>query len=188
MIALSNLQFASCSFDCTIKIWSIEKYTQIPIAILHGHKSKISSLLYIKNQNFLISCAWDKTLRVWSLLTYQCVSVFKAERCFIIHCFDVIDDNVIAGGEEEMFVVNIKRGKIEEVYQLEKFHSVNSVMRLRDGNLLFACGTREFIIYDKKNKKFTKIETDDLHSNIIAIDKETFASGYDNIHINIWKY
>ena len=149
MIALSNLQFTSCSFDCTIKIWSIEKYTQIPIAILHGHKSKISSLLYIKNQNFLISCAWDKTLRVWSLLTYQCVSVFKAERCFIIHCFDVIDDNVIAGGEEEMFVVNIKRGKIEEVYQLEKFHSV---MRLRDGNLLFACGTREFIIYDKKKK------------------------------------
>ena len=114
MIALSNLQFASCSFDCTIKIWSIEKYTQIPIAILHGHKSKISSLLYIKNQNFLISCAWDNTLRVWSLLTYQCVSVFKAERCFIIHCFDVIDDNVIAGGEREMFVVNIKRGKIEE--------------------------------------------------------------------------
>ena len=26
------------------------------------------------------------------------------------------------------------------------------------------------------------------HSNIIAIDKETFASSYDNIHINIWKY
>ena len=36
-----------------------------------------------------------------------------------------------------------------------------------------------------RKKKFTKIETDDLHSNIIAIDKETFASSYDNIYMEI---
>ena len=70
VIALSNLQFASCSFDFTIKVWSIEKYTQIPIATLRGHKNKISSLLYIKKLNFLISGAWDKTIRLWSLVTY----------------------------------------------------------------------------------------------------------------------
>ena len=53
---------------------------------------------------------------------------------------------------------------------------------------LFGCGTRELIIYESEKKKFIKIEADELYSNLIAIDEETFASCYDNVHINIWKY
>ena len=77
VIALPNNKIASCSNDYTIKIWK----NNIPIKVLEGHSSYVTSLLYIKERDIMISGADDGTLRLWNTPTFQCVTMIEGVEC-----------------------------------------------------------------------------------------------------------
>ena len=69
VISLSNNRIASCSYDSLIKIWkSNPPYSKEPISILKGCRLIVTSILYIKKKDILISGGnYDDTIRIWSL-------------------------------------------------------------------------------------------------------------------------
>ena len=64
---INNYYFASGSFDCTIKIWAINKWKCIQTIV--GHNNNIISIISIKNNNdycnTIASCSNDKTIKIW---------------------------------------------------------------------------------------------------------------------------
>lgn len=71
--------FASCSNDCTIKIWDLE--TGNVLQTLHGHESFVYDLALLPNGD-IVSTAEDRTFRVWrngvviQAVTLPCISVW----------------------------------------------------------------------------------------------------------------
>ena len=57
-----NNNFASASFDKTIKIWDINKFEVVQT--LEGHNSNVICILY-HSSNCLISCSSDHTIKIW---------------------------------------------------------------------------------------------------------------------------
>ena len=67
LITLPNNRIASCSEDKKIKLWK----SNPPFKVLEGHNASVTSLLYIKDRDIMISGAIDCTLRLWNMSTYQ---------------------------------------------------------------------------------------------------------------------
>ena len=66
VISLPNNRIASCSWDETIKIWTLS--SDIPFKVLKGHQDKINSILYVKEKDILISGSLD---------TLFCISIYN---------------------------------------------------------------------------------------------------------------
>jgi len=60
---------ASCSKDCTIRIWDIE--SGLCKAILTGHTKPIKDIRLFRNDK-IISVSSDRTLKIWNTETYNC--------------------------------------------------------------------------------------------------------------------
>ena len=66
VISLPNNRIASCSWDETIKIWTLS--SDIPFKVLKGHQDRINSILYVKEKDILISGSLD---------TLFCISIYN---------------------------------------------------------------------------------------------------------------
>ena len=105
VITLPNNRIASCSADETIKIWkSNPPYSDTPIKVLEGHWDYVTSLLYIKERDVMISGSYDETLHLWNMSTYQCITVIEGVDCCSTNSLYQIDkDRVIVGGYDLLF-------------------------------------------------------------------------------------
>jgi WD40 repeat protein len=63
----------SCSFDTTIKIWSL--ITGECLNTLLGHSGRVISIVVSSGK--IISASWDGTIRVWDILTGVCNLTFN---------------------------------------------------------------------------------------------------------------
>ena len=65
MIALPNSRIASFSGDEKIKIWKDDKpYIDIPIKVLKVHKDWVTSMIYVREKDLLISGSCDESINV----------------------------------------------------------------------------------------------------------------------------
>ena len=97
VIALPNDRIESCSNDKAIKIWrSNPPYSDIPIRVLEERIENITSLLYIKERDIMISAYFNNTLSRCNMSTYQ----FEIEgvRCCLNSLYQIDKDRVIVGG------------------------------------------------------------------------------------------
>ena len=99
VITLPNNRIASSSIDKTIKIWkSNPPYSDIPIKVLKGHSRDVTSLLYIKERDVMLSGS-SVTLCLWNMSTYQCITVIEGVDGRVTNSLYQIDkDRVIVGG------------------------------------------------------------------------------------------
>ena len=99
IIVLPEHRIASCSADCTIKIWKSNLlYNDTPIKVLQGKTGYINSILYINERNVLVSCSGDKSLQLWNIYTGQCLSVITGVDCYTAESlFQIENDKVIVG-------------------------------------------------------------------------------------------
>ena len=188
VIALPNNRIASCSNDKTIKIWKGNSDT--PIKVLEGNRN-VSSLLYIKERDILISGSNDKTLCLWNMFTYKCEKVIKGVNCCCDNSLYQIDkDRVIVGGVNQFSIVNIDKCVIEKTIIDESFQYVYCFLRLKDNTILCGCSDGLFCSYDMKTGQYEITRT--KHKNyiyaLLLIDEHTFLSCSEDDTIKVWKY
>ena len=193
VIALPNNRIASCSYEHTIKIWkSNPPYSDTPIRVLEGHSHWITSLLYIKEKDLMISGDWnDRILSLWNMSTYQCVTVIKGVKCFYPNSLYQIDkDRVIFGGSTLVYIVNIDKCVIEKTIEDKAFDSVYCFHKLRDNTILCGCEDGIFCFYDMNTGqyKITKNNHTERINALLFIDDNTFLSCSSDNTIKVWKY
>ena len=192
-ITLPNNRIASCSTDMTIKIWkSNPPYSDIPIKVLEGHSNKVTSLLYMKERDVMISGSHDETLHLWNMSTYQCDKVIEGVRCCSHNSLYQIDkDRVIVGEHKSFCIVNIDKCIIEKRIEDESLGAVFCFLKLRD-NKTILCGCRYgiFCFYDMNTEqyKITKNNHNDDITDLLFKDDNTFLSCSTDTTIKVWRY
>ena len=66
-ISPDNQVLASGSYDCTIKLWSVQ--TKELLNTLKGHRDRVTSIAISPNAQLLASSSYDGTIKLWSLRT-----------------------------------------------------------------------------------------------------------------------
>ena len=87
---LWNKSTSVCSFDNTIKVWSLE--TERELFTLNGHTDWVSSVAVTSDGNLVISGSDDNTLKVWDLETQKVIASFTGENS--LECCAVAADEV----------------------------------------------------------------------------------------------
>ena len=194
VITLPNNRIASYSVDKTIKIWkSNPPYSDTPIKVLKGHWEYVTSLLYIKERDILISGSSDVTLRLWNMSTYQCITVIEGVKCCNTNSLYQIDkDRVIVGGVNSFSIVNIDKCIIEKRIEDKSLgYFVDCFLKLRDNKtILCGCYNGLFCFYDMNREQY-KITNDNHHraiNDLLLIDDNTFLSCSTDTTIKVWRY
>jgi WD40 repeat protein len=71
MVNLNENYFATS--DKSIDIWDASQDYKLS-RTLHGHQERITSLLFLKKDNYLFSGSYDNTIKVWAIDSYQCIN------------------------------------------------------------------------------------------------------------------
>ena len=193
IITLPNNRIASCSNDKTIKIWKSNKpYDDTPIKVLEGHSDSVTSLLYIKERDIMISGSIDGTLLLWNMSSYQCNKTIKGVYCCWTNALYQIDnDRVIVGAKNGFYIVNIDKCVKEQTVSSESLGFVACFLKLRDNNtILCGCGSGQLCYYDLITEKYSISKNNhqkDIDALLVINDK-SFLSCSDDSLIKIWNY
>jgi WD40 repeat protein len=74
VIGLSNIDFATCHGDKTIRIWNLE--TKVQVQKLIGHSRDILALFQLKD-GLLASGSCDKNIKIWNYTTGLLLNTLK---------------------------------------------------------------------------------------------------------------
>ena len=193
VITLPNNRIASCSNDKTIKIWKSNKpYDDTPIKVLEGHSNYVTSLLYIKEKDIMISGSIDGTLLLWNMSSYQCNKTIKGVYCCYTNALYQIDnDRVIVGKKKGFYIVNIDKCVVEKTIEDESLGFVYCFLKLRDNNtILCGCGSGQLCYYDLITEKYSisKNNHQELILDLLVINDKSFLSCSDDSVIKFWNY
>ena len=192
IIALSQNRMGTCSADNTIKIWNSNKPYNLS-SKLEGHTDWVNSIIQLKGKEILVSGSGgdDGSLRIWCLKTYKCNKVLKNILCCYYNSMIEMSNNRVAiGGENKIFIINTITFQTEQYIKSEGIGFVNSIIELRDGNLLGGFEKGNIGLYDLNlNEIYLKETTHSKDiSGLIKINKTLFAScSYDKT-VRVWSY
>ena len=176
----------------TIKIWkSNPPYSDTPIKVLEGHWDYVTSLLYMKERDIMLSESIDETLHLWNMSTYQCDKVIEGvDYCFINSLYQIDKDRVIVGEHKSFCIVNIDKCVIEKRINVKSIEYVYCFLKFRD-NKTILCGCYGiFCFYDMNTEQCT-ITQNNHHksiSDLLLIDDNTFLSCSRDTTIKVWRY
>jgi WD40 repeat protein len=71
LVKLPNNYLASCSTDCSIKTWQITREFNLDFQIEMRHDLNVTCLMYLPDNDYLISGSDDQTVRIWTYLDGQ---------------------------------------------------------------------------------------------------------------------
>ena len=194
VISLPNNRIASCSADGTIKIWkSNPPYSNIPIKVLEGHKDWVTSMIYVREKNLLISGSCDESIIFWNMTTYQCVCRFRNISWVRSPnaLYQIDNERIIVGAIVGFVIINFDKFVIENWVTSKNEESFDCFIKLRDNKtILCGCDKGKLCLYDMYTKAVTI--TNKSHASkindILTIDKETFMTCSDDKYIKVWKY
>ena len=185
IISLPNNQFASCSMDSTVKIWSADQpFTDIPIAVLDPEiETSANSVIYIKESNKIV-VAMDHRMNVWSNESHELLKTIKGVKCNERNPLMQIDEDRVMCAEWCVFyLVNITKGSIELTIKDDEFSHMNSMLYLKKDNLaIIGTGEGEYCVFDTESCDYKMIKGNHRSTirDILLLDDGTLVScGYD---------
>jgi WD40 repeat protein len=73
-----------CRSRTTIQLWSMDDDVSRCVGTLEGHTSSVTSLVFLQNNDTLISASEDSSIRTWDITTMECIKVQKSRaRCLL---------------------------------------------------------------------------------------------------------
>lgn len=75
--AFSSSCLATCSLDKTIRVYSLEDFTELPYSPLKGHTYAVHCCCFSPSGHFLASCSTDGTSVVWDSGNGQMLAVLE---------------------------------------------------------------------------------------------------------------
>jgi WD40 repeat protein len=145
LVSISSSGFATGSADRTIKLWDIGDKESF--ATLEGHKDRVSSLVFVSKNNWLLSGSNDKTIKIWNTLDNKCLMTIVAR--FEILQLVLLPYGYIASGcnNGDLEIWDLKyyrclgglRGNSEKI---------TCLLLLKDNRLASACYDGKVTIWD----------------------------------------
>lgn len=139
---------ASCSRDCTVRIWNNNASARS--SILKGHSAPIKSIQFNNDGKMLVSASDDKLVKMWSVEDLKFLQTFTGHQNWVKSAQFSSDSRMVAscGDDRTVRIWDVAHGG----HQIHKFtdHTgmVNDVKFHPDSTCLASCGT------DKKIKIF----------------------------------
>lgn len=190
IISLSNNRIASFSYNTTIKIWNSNQPYNL-LTVLKGHTHWVSSILNIKHKEILLSLSYDNIFLKWNLSTYQCESgISNVDCCGSYNLIELNKNRVIVGGYNAITIINFIKCFIEQIFQNNILYS-NSLMILRDGNILLGCDKGVMYIYDIKLNIINIFDKKPHYNHIIrllSVNEHLFIYCSRDKSIQVWEY
>lgn len=176
IIALPSNCFATCFTH--LSIW--KAYSKTPFKVLKGHKRIIKAMIYLKEQNEIISDD-DSVIIEWSLSSFQCVSVIVTDLNCLSSLYQ-IDSNklIVCDSKGQSIIINCPSWIIEERVDNQQFDRVTSYLSIKDYIIIGLEGA--LIIYDRKRKEKQIVDCNSKESikSMIKIDEKSFLLFYNN--------
>uniref|UniRef100_A0A6Q2ZIK2 Coronin n=1 Tax=Esox lucius TaxID=8010 RepID=A0A6Q2ZIK2_ESOLU len=160
-----DLSIASCSEDCTVKLWDIPAHgvhqdITRPRKVLKGHTRRVSLLEWHPTaRDILLSSAYDYKVMVWDVSL--CESVLRTPVVVIsLHSELVLSMSFNTDGsslattslDKRVRVINPRTGHLLQVSSI-KHHRANKVVYVGDHNMLLSTGIspwnqRQMVLWD----------------------------------------
>ncbi|KAK0417740.1 hypothetical protein QR680_013180 [Steinernema hermaphroditum] len=132
--------FASCSEDCTIKIWDFEsgEFERT----LKGHTAAVQDICFDKSGTLLASCSADLTIKIWDFVnSYECTKTLKG------HDHNISSITFVPSGDYLLSSSRDRQVKMWEVstgYCIHTFGGHTDWVRMvrvsHDGSQFATCG------------------------------------------------
>jgi len=137
---------ASCSEDCTIKVWDFEsgEFERS----LKGHTDSVQDVNFNSTGKLLVSCSADITIKIWDFeSTYECLKTLKGHEHNVSSvCFLPSGDFVLSASRDRL----IKLWDITNGYCIENFNKhtdwVRVVLVNQSGTHFASCSNDKSII------------------------------------------
>lgn len=139
----SGRLLASCSFDKTVSIFTLEKDRLVKDCTMKGHSDSVDCLCWHpSNSNLLVTASGDKTIRVWdSRSSTRCTDVISTRGENINICWSPNGNTVAVGNKEDLITfVDTRTYKIiaEEQFKFEvneiSWNNTNDLFFLTNGH------------------------------------------------------
>ncbi|KAJ8388250.1 hypothetical protein AAFF_G00135110 [Aldrovandia affinis] len=165
----NDLCIASCSEDCTVKIWDIPKQgvlrnLTVPQKDLQGHSRRVGLIEWHPTaKNVLFSTAYDYKVMIWNLDCPEKV-IKNPVKTISIHTDVVLSMSFNTNGsllatsskDRKIRVIDPRSGAVQQETNY-KSHKVNKVLFLGNLKMIVSTGTSQW-----NNKQFALWDPEDL--------------------------
>ena len=188
LAVLPNSRVATASWDKSVAITStIEPFSKV--AQIREHKDTVTSIMYLKEKNQLVSASWDKQLIFMNGDSYTVENKISNVYCSWINCLCEIDsETLMVAGNKEIFIVNHNTYQVMSVIHDKNFVRILSLGVLRDGSII--CGANNTVTHFTK-EKYIKDYQEKRNCDtfmILPIGERIILFGSARSVLDVWKY
>ena len=141
----SDQILASCSYDKTIKVWSLDKEPRC-LATLSAHGDAIYTLAFSPNGEILASGSNDNTIKLWSLNTEEKPQTLRQHSDAVTCLAFSPDSKILVSGSNDGTLIEWKIAEHElQVFPEQHRRGVTSIAFSPDGNTLISGGRDQTI-------------------------------------------
>lgn len=119
---------ASCSDDCTAKVWAVESDSTSPLYTFDSHSQEIYTVKWSPSgpgtvnpnkQSLLATASFDGTVRLWSIIDGSCYRIFKRHRESVYSVAFSPSGDYLASGSlaGQLYIWNIEEGRHVKSYK-----------------------------------------------------------------------
>ncbi|ODV90187.1 hypothetical protein CANCADRAFT_147908 [Tortispora caseinolytica NRRL Y-17796] len=173
------LQLASCSDDCTVKIWDYE--SGLIEQTLRGHSRSVIDIAYGSDPILLASCSSDLTIRLWDATTYNNIRTLRGHEHTVSSVRFLPDNKTLASASRD---TTIKLWDVISGYctRTIRAHSqwVKSISPSPDGSLLVSGGLDHLVTITTLSGETKAV----LRGHSHVIEKVLFAPESSHAFLN----
>ncbi|THW94391.1 WD40 repeat protein [Aureobasidium pullulans] len=184
---------ASCSADCTIKVWNAQTGTLVHT--LEGHLAGVSTISWAPDSIVLASGSDDKSIRLWDVRTGKCMpTALTGHHNYVYSIAFSPKGNMLVSGsyDEAVFLWDVRTARVMRSLPAHS-DPVSGVDFVRDGTLVASCSSDGLIrIWDSNTGQCLKTLVHEDNAPVTSVrfspnGKFVLAATLDS-SVRLWKY